>query len=163
MKNFQIEFKWGIIFSIFTLFWMYFEKSMGWHTEHISKHQTYTNLLIIPLFFIIIISFALLEKKKKYYKGFITWEQGVISGSIISIIICLLTPMIQAIFINYISPNYYNDAAIQLSERGVISLEKAKEVYNLKASIIDAVVFNLAMGIVTSAIVSIFIKKKPTE
>ncbi|WP_121667482.1 DUF4199 domain-containing protein [Mesonia aquimarina] len=158
MKNFSIEFKWAMVFTVFSLIWMYVERSLGWHSNSIFNHQIFTNLLIIPLLFIFTITFGLREKKRMYYDGIISWEQALVSGGIISVIICVFTPALQYIFSEVISPEYFEKAAIQLSERGGTSIEKAKDVYNLKASIIDAVVFNLAMGIVTSAIVGAFIK-----
>jgi hypothetical protein len=64
MKKRLIEIKWGLIFVIMMLLWMYFEKSMGWHDENIAEHATYTNLVAIPS--IIVYVLALLEKRKKY-------------------------------------------------------------------------------------------------
>ena len=160
MKNFRIEFRWAIIFTTFSLIWMYIEKTLGWHSDFIFNHQFFTNLLVIPALYIFIITFGLKEKRRVHYDGVISWEQAMISGGIIAVIICIFTPALQYIFSNIISPKYFDNAAIQLSKRSGTTLEKAKQIYNLRASIIDAVVFNLAMGIVTSAIVSIFVKKK---
>lgn len=159
MKNYSIEFKWAMIFTAFSLIWMYVEKSLGWHSDAIFNHQIFTNLIIIPLLFIFIITVGLREKRRMSFQGNMTWEQGLVSGGIIAVIICVFTPLIQYIFAEIISPDYFERAATQLSERGGTSIESAQEVYNLKANIIDAVVFNLAMGIVTSAIVAAFLKK----
>ncbi|WP_304038224.1 DUF4199 domain-containing protein, partial [Mesonia mobilis] len=90
MKNFRIEFRWAIIFSMFTLLWMYFEKSMGWHDELISKHAIYTNLIAIP--YLIIFVIALINKREKDFNGVMTWKQGLVSGTIISAIIAVFTP-----------------------------------------------------------------------
>ena len=44
MKNFSIELKWGIIFIITGLFWVWFEKLMGLHDVYVSQHPLYSNL-----------------------------------------------------------------------------------------------------------------------
>jgi len=163
MKNFNIELKWAAIFSVISLIWMYIEKSLGWHSTAIFKHQIFTNLIIIPLLFIVILTFGLREKRKTKYSYSMTWEQGLISGGVISVIICILTPLLQYNFAEVISPEYFDLAAKQLSERGGTSLKSAHDVYNLKANIIDAVVFNLAMGIVTSAIIAAILKKPASK
>ena len=76
MKNFQIEFRWSLIFSIALLLWMYLEKSVGLHDEHIGKHAIYTNLFAIVA--IIIYVFALRDKKKSFFNGSMNWKQGFI-------------------------------------------------------------------------------------
>ncbi len=48
MKKRLIEIKWGLIFVIMMLLWMYFEKAMGWHDEYIADHATYPNFVAIP-------------------------------------------------------------------------------------------------------------------
>ena len=37
MKKYSLEIKWGVIFAISTLVWIYFEKAMGWHDELIAQ------------------------------------------------------------------------------------------------------------------------------
>ena len=67
MKKVGIEIKWGIIFSLVTLLWMWLEKSMGLHNENIEKHATLTIIFAVPA--IIVYVLALLDNKtpvKKY-------------------------------------------------------------------------------------------------
>lgn len=161
MKNFRIEFKWGIIFSVFTLLWMYFEKSMGWHDELIAKHAVYTNFIAIP--YIIIFVFALINKRDQYYKGVMSWKQGLISGTIISAIIAVLAPLVQYIVSYYVTPDYFENVIAYTVESGRMTQEGAEAYFNFNFYVIQAVFGSLAMGIVTSAIVAAFVKKKPKE
>lgn len=158
MKNFRIEFRWAIIFSMFTLLWMYFEKIMGWHDELISKHAMYTNLIAIP--YIIIFVFALINKREKDFNGVMTWKQGLVSGTIISAIIAVLSPIVQYIVSYYITPDYFSNVINYSVESGRMSQEGAQAYFNFNSYLIQGIFFSLAMGIVTSAIVSIFVKKK---
>lgn len=88
----KIEVKWALIFSLTSIIWMYVEKSMGWHGEHIDQHPTMTNLFTIIM--ITIYLFALLEKRKSL-GGFITWKQAFISGLTIAILVTILSPTTQ--------------------------------------------------------------------
>lgn len=64
LKQFGIEMKWGIIFSVMTLIWITMEKAVGLHDQYIDKQMIYTNLIAIPA--LILYFLALLEKKKKF-------------------------------------------------------------------------------------------------
>ena len=107
MKKYSIEIRWGIIFFLIGLLWMYFEKAMGWHDELIGKHETYTNFFAIIA--ILIYVFALLDKRKSYYGGKMTYKEGLISGLIISVVVALLTPFSQWITNTYITPDYFEN------------------------------------------------------
>src|SRR5690606_2992637 len=107
MKKFAIELKWAILFCIITLLWMLFEKGQGWHGELIEKQATYTNFFAIPA--IVLFVLALLDKRRNYYAGFMTWKQGFFCGLIISIIVAILSPLVQWITATYISPDYFQN------------------------------------------------------
>ena len=61
MKKYTVEIKWALIFVVFALVWMVFEKWMGWHGEHIDKHATYTNIFAIPAIVIYVLAVAVGE------------------------------------------------------------------------------------------------------
>jgi len=161
MKNFKIELKWGLVFSLFTVIWMFFEKSMGWHDEHIAKHPIYTNFIAIP--YIIIFVLALLDKREKYYNGIMSWKKGLISGTIISVIIAIFSPLVQYIVSFHISPEYFDNVIKFAVENGRMTQEGAEAYFNFNSYLIQGIFFSLAMGIVTSAIVAAFVKKKPKQ
>lgn len=163
MKNLRIEFKWAMIFTFLSVIWMYMEKNMGWFDNAIFNHQFYTELIIIPLLYVIVLVFGLREKKKNYYSNKITWEQALVSGGVIAVIVCVFSPLLQYYFSTYISPHYFENATEVMFENSRVTRESAQDVYNLKASMIDAILFNLAMGIVSAAIIGIFIKTPKKE
>jgi len=47
MKNYKIEFKWAVIFTLMMLLWMYIEKLAGLHDENINLHPIYSNFVAI--------------------------------------------------------------------------------------------------------------------
>lgn len=158
MKNISIEIKWGVIFVLVALGWMFLEKSLGWHDEHIDRHATLTNFFAIPA--ILIYVFALLDKKKNYYKGQMTYLQGFLSGLVISIIVTVLSPFSQYITLEYITPDYFTNVIEYSVSSGELTQDAAEEWFNLQSYIIQATIGALVMGVITSAIVAIFTKSK---
>ena len=158
MNKIAIEIKWGIIFTITGLAWMYLEKMLGWHDELISKHPIYTMLFSVVA--IAIFVFALKDKKKNYFQNQMDWKQGFLSGCIVSVIVALLSPMSQYITSEFISPNYFQNAINFAVENNRMTLEDAQAFFNLKSYIFQGAYGAISMGIVTSAIVAFFIKSK---
>lgn len=158
MSKFRIEIKWAIIFTVATILWMIFEKSMGWHDTLIAKHAIYTNLF--ALIAITVYVLALLDKRKLDYNGKMTWKQGFVSGIILSVIVALLSPFAQYVTHTMISPDYFPNIIAYVVESGKMSQEAAENYFSLNSYILQSVFGALTMGIVTSAIVAIFVKKQ---
>ncbi|MCF4102101.1 DUF4199 domain-containing protein [Gillisia sp. M10.2A] len=158
MKNFKIEIKWGLLFVLAGLLWMLFEKSMGWHDALIADHAWYTNLFAFVAILIYVL--ALKDKKKNFYDGRMTWQQGFISGVVITAIVALFAPISQYVTATYISPEYFNNMIAYSVDNSTMSQEQAEAYFNLKSYVIQAIFGALAMGVVTSAIVAFFVKSK---
>lgn len=158
MKKFAIEIKWGVIFTIVSLLWMFMEKQLGWHDELIEKQAIYTNFFGIVA--IVIYVLALLDKRKNFFNGVMTWQQGFVSGMIISVVVAILSPLAQYISLEIISPEYFDNLISYAVENGRMTQENAEAYFNLKSYIIQSFFFALVVGIVTSAIVALFIRTK---
>ena len=158
MKKFTIEIKWGIIFFVVTLIWVFFEKIMGWHDELISKHAMYTNFFGIIAIGIYLL--ALYDKRKNFFKGKMSWQQGFISGIVLTIVITLLSPLAQYITSTIITPDYFNNMISYSVENGRMSRENAEAYFNLESYVIQAIFGALAVGVVTAAIVALILRKK---
>ena len=158
MKKIKIETKWAITFSIMILVWMFIEKLAGFHSEHIDKHPVYTNFIIIPT--IIIYVLALLDKRKNVYNGIMTYKQGLISGLIIALIVTILSPLTQYITSTIITPDYFSNVIKYVVNEGEMNQIEAENYFNLKSYIIQALIGAPIMGIVTTAIVAIFTRRK---
>lgn len=158
MKKFSIEIKWGIIFSVVSLLWMFLEKGLGWHDENISQHAIYTNLFAIVA--IVLYVLALLDKRKNFYNGTMTWSQGFVSGIVISTVVAVLSPLAQYITHELITPDYFENVIEYSVESGAMKREAAEEYFNLTSYIIQSFFFALVVGVVTSAIVAYFVKRK---
>ena len=160
MKKFEIEFKWALYFTGFNMLWLSLEKVLGWHDELIQFHTFYSLLIIFPQ--VVFFYLAIREKKKQYFKGKITWQQGLLSGGILSILIAALSPATIYYMNMFLSPEFI-DLAI---EKYVMSGGKeasAKNFHNLEAYIKNAILFNVSMGVIISAVVGFFLQTRNTK
>jgi len=137
---------------------MVLEKLVGLHDEHIDKHPIYTNFIAIPA--IAIYVFALLDKRKNFYKGAMTYKQGFITGLIITAIVTVLSPLTQYITSTIITPEYFPNMINYSVETGKLTQEAAEEYFNLKNYLLQVIIGTPLMGILTTAIVAIFTRKK---
>ena len=158
MRKYFTEIKWGVIFAIVFLLWMLLEKSLGWHGEKIDRHPTFTNLFGIVS--IALYVFALLDKRKRDFGGKMSYRQAFVSGVIISLVVALLSPLTQWVTHTLISPDYFENAIAYGLETGYYDTAvEAREFFNLRAYILQSSVGAFVMGVITSAIVAIFVKK----
>ncbi|MGB3776011.1 MAG: DUF4199 domain-containing protein [Leeuwenhoekiella sp.] len=159
MGKIKLEIKWALLFVGASLAWILLEKLAGLHSTHIDKHMYLTNLFAIPANIIYVL--ALKDKKKKEYHGQMTYKQGFISGLVITVIVALFSPLTQWITSTIITPEYFPNVIEYSVETGYYaSLEEAEEYFNLKNYIIQSVIGALIMGVITSAIVTIFVRTK---
>lgn len=159
MKTRTIEIKWAIIFSVVGLLWMLLEKLTGLHSTHIDKHMYLTNLFAIPA--IIMMVLALKDKKRNFYKGQMSYKQGFVSGLIISVFIALLSPLTQWITSTIITPEFFPNVIAYSVETGYHkSVAEAEAYFNLKNYIIQSSVGALIMGIITTAVIMVFLQTK---
>lgn len=158
MKNFAIEIRWGIQFSLVSLVWMIFEKTMGWHDALINKQAIYTNLfafLAIGIYFL-----ALYDKKKHFYQGVMDWKQGFVSGMILSTVIAVLSPVVQYITFTFITPNFFRNIIEYAVAHKIQTQEQAQLYFSMKSYIIQSIFGAFSFGVLTSAILAFVLKTK---
>ncbi|MEM9929242.1 MAG: DUF4199 domain-containing protein [Bacteroidota bacterium] len=157
MNNLKHALKWGIIFTIAGLAWMVLEKTMGWHDEKIAQHPTYTNIFAVVA--IAVYVFALRDKRKEL-GGTMSWKQGFIAGVLVSVVVAVLSPLAQWITYSFISPDYFANAQAYSVSTGKVTQEQAESFFNLRSYILQASIFGLVVGVITSAIVALFVRRK---
>ncbi|MGG7036894.1 MAG: DUF4199 domain-containing protein [Flavobacterium sp.] len=158
MKNYSIEIKWAIRFTLLVLTWSIAEKLTGLHDAYISKYWLYSNLFAIPA--VIFYFLALNEKKKYFFNGNITWQQGFVSGVVLSFLIALLNPFAQYVIYSSITPHFFENIIEYKLKNTRISAQSLQAVFNLTTQILQTTFGSLSMGIITGALVSLFIKTK---
>ncbi len=158
MKGIKIEFKWALIFIIAGLLWMFLERLVGLHDELIDQHATWTNLFAIPAILIYVL--ALRDKRENFYQGVMNYKQGVISGLIITLIVTLFTPVSQYLTSELITPDFSPNAIEYAVQTGKMTHEKAVEYFNFSNYVLMGLIYAPVMGIITTLIVAIFVRKK---
>lgn len=162
MQQRMIEVKWALIFVGVMLLWMALERAVGLHDQHIDKHMMLTNLFAIPA--IAVYVFALREKRTRYYKCAMTYRQGFVSGLIMSLMIMLMSPMVQWVISTVISPHYFaNVIEYSLATGFHQSREAAEAYFSLENYMFQSAVGALIMGLLTSAIVAFFLRAKSDQ
>ncbi|WP_303922753.1 DUF4199 domain-containing protein [Draconibacterium sediminis] len=158
MKKFAIEIKWAILFAVILLVWMYGERLAGLHDENIEKHAIVTNFFALVAIAVYVV--ALLDKRKNDFNGKMTWIQGFISGLVITLGVTILTPLTQYLTVEVITPHYFENMIRYAVENGLQTQEEAEGYFNLQSYMIQSIIATPLMGLVTSAIVAIFTRKK---
>ena len=162
MNNIKIEFKWALIFTAVTLLWMVIEKLVGLHDQYIDYHLYLTNLFMIPA--IVMMVLALKDKKNNFYDGIMSYKSGLVSGTILSAIIGLLSPLGQWITTYIITPEYFPNVIKRSVEIGYYATTAEAEAYfNYTNYAIQGAVGGFIMGVITSAIAMIFIRSKTSS
>lgn len=161
MRNIKLELKWAVIFIVMQLIWMLLEKASGLYSIRIAKHSTYSNFIAIPAIAIYVL--ALLDKRNYFFDGSMTYLQGFITGLKITVFVTLLTPLLQYVVSTGIAPEYFPNM-IEYSVRiGSMTQDAAEAYFNMKNFILQGVMFTPVMGIVTTLMVALFVKRKPKE
>lgn len=159
MKNIKIEIKWAVFFAIMTLSWMLLEKLSGLHGKHIDYHLYLTNLFAVPAIWFMVLE--LKDKKKNFYNGRMTYMQGLVSGIILSLIIAVLSPLTQWIISYVITPEYFPNVIKRSVELGYYkTTAEAQAHFNYKSYAISSTIFAFVFGVVTTAVVMLFLCKK---
>lgn len=158
MKNLTTEIKWAITFSLVMMAWMLMEKSLGWHDEKIADHAKLTTFFAIPA--IAVYVFALIDKKKNDLNGYMTYRQGLISGLWITLFVAILSPLVQYIISQWITPDYFANVIAHSVSTGELTQEEAESYFNLKSYMIQSLIGAALMGVITSLIVAFFVRSK---
>ncbi|WP_019037066.1 DUF4199 domain-containing protein [Psychroflexus tropicus] len=157
MKKFEIELKWATAFTAISIAWVYLEKFLGYHDEHVSSQAVFSFWLLVPQALIYIV--AIRQKREKYYGGEITWQKAFISGVVLSAVIAGLSPAAIYLMTEFISPQFLSNIVEVRAEQG-IPREGLVQIYNLNSMVSQAIFNNLATGVFFSAVIALFLKNK---
>lgn len=159
MNKIRIEVKWGFLFSLVGLVWMLLEKVTGLHDQYLDYHLYLTNLFAIPALLVMVL--ALKDKKKNFYAGDMTYSEGMLSGVVLSLVIAILSPLTQAITSFIITPEFFPNVIKRSVELGFYATEEdAASYFNYGNYARQGFLMSLMMGVITTAIVMIFIRSK---
>jgi len=158
MSRYQIDIKWGLIFTVAAILWMVGERLAGLHSDHIDKHALYSNGFAIVA--IAVYVFAMRDKKANYYDGQMSYKQGLVCGLAVTLVVALLSPLSQYLTVSVLSPKFFANSINYTVAQQTMTQVEAEAYYNLKNFMILGMGFGFGMGIVTSAIIAVFVRSK---
>jgi hypothetical protein len=158
MKAIRTEVKWAVLFTMMSVAWLFLEKVVGLHDKYIEQHPIFTNLFAIPAIWFYVL--ALKEKKKNHYKSKFTYKNAVLSGFVLTLIITLLAPLGTYISVEYISPEFFENAIKASVAMEYYTQQEAIDTFNTSNYMLQSLMFTPIFGIITTLIVSIFIRSK---
>ncbi|MCB0428644.1 MAG: DUF4199 domain-containing protein [Flavobacteriales bacterium] len=158
MKSFgRIEFKWAVIFSVFSIAWVFFEKSMGWHDRLIDRHDSMTLLIVLPSALIYVL--AMRDKRKRHTEREWGWLYAFRSGLGLTGFITLLTPLVGWFCLTYVSPDFFaNMIHYMVNEQGQ-DPDDMERYFNMSAYITMFMVGRATLGIAGSALLAVWVRK----
>ncbi len=143
----RTEIKWGVIFSLSTLVWAFIEKVGGFHDARLEQHPWFSMLFMIPA---VAIYFFAMRDKRKQLGGAMNFKQGFMFGLGVSVIVAVLSPLLQWVTHRVISPNYFANIIRLSVGTGRMTQEQAEAFFNLNSYIIQSSIFALVAGVITT-------------
>lgn len=134
------------------------EKFFGLHDKYISEHSFYTSFFGIAA--IVIYLSALYDKRKNYHNGFMSWQEGFKSGAILTLGIVILSPFVQLLISEIITPEYFTNMRKYSVEAGEMSREEADAYFSTKNYLIQSMVWAAITGLITAAIAALILRRK---
>jgi hypothetical protein len=159
VRKFEIELKWAVAYNVLFILWTALEKALGWHDVRVGMQPIYTNLFflaVVPLYAV-----ALLDKRKNCYHMQMTWAQGFISGTIMSVIAALINPVALSVSYQAVSPDFLANISHYYIVNHHFTAEKAAHYFSLRSYIIQNTSAGISFGVLISAVVALFVKSKP--
>ena len=157
MNQYRTELKWGLVFVGMSLLWMLGERLAGLHDERIAHHAVYTNLIAIPA--ILIYWLGLREKRDHDYGGKMSWRQGFVAGLLMTAVVVVLTPVSQWLTARVISPDYFTNAIEYGVANELTTRAEAEQFFSFGNYVLMATLGALVMGVFTSAVVALFVRR----
>jgi len=156
MNNYKLEIRWGFIFSVAMLLWLLLERLVGLHSTYIAQHIMWTNLFAIVA--IAIYVFALRQKKIHELNGRMTWKQGFMCGVGVTVVVAILSPLTQWLAHTFVSPHFFTNMVEYAVSSGNMTEAQAVDYFSLQSYMVQAVIGAVAMGVITSAVVALFVR-----
>lgn len=152
------EIKWGLVFAVAIIIWMLIERASGLHSDNIEYHAIVTNLFAVVA--IVIYILALRDKRSSLPDGKMSWRQGFVCGLKISVVVAVLSPLVQLLVHSVISPEFFPNMREYAVTSGMMSETRANQYFSLLTYSFQSAVWALGMGVITSAVVAVFLKRQ---
>ena len=158
MKQFSIEFRWAFTFLLAQTLWIMFERTLGFHDEKLQYQPLFSMLFNFILIAIYIL--AIRDKKIKIYKGQMTWQEGFVTGLMLTLIIALFTTMTEYTKHHVISPYLLDDMKAMILEEKRMTNEQADKYFSFSKTLSNSIFFTISIGVLITSIAAWIMKSK---
>lgn len=147
----RIEIKWGVLFSLAGLLWLAGERLLGLHDEWIAWHAGLTNLFFFPA---VTMMYLAIRERRRALGGQIRFLAAMVSGTIVSLVVALLSPLAQFIGHRWISPHFFARASVHAVSTGKLTIEQADRYFNLSSYMLQASLGAIVAGLLTTLVLA---------
>jgi hypothetical protein len=152
MSSYSYEIRLGLLLALSGLLWVTLEYAVGLHTVYIPLHPKVTMIYaLVPIF---IIYKAITHRRDVVLGGALPWGQGIAAGMVVSAVTALLGAPGQWVFHRFINPGFFPAMIDYAVTHGKATQAEAEGYFNLKSYAMQATVGPLAMGLMTSIMVT---------
>ncbi|CUS49342.1 MAG: protein of unknown function DUF4199 [Idiomarinaceae bacterium HL-53] len=157
MKTYQQEIKWGLVFCVALLLWALLERVLGYHSTRIEQHPSFTMIFAIVAISIYVLALRSIRAAKG---GVLSYKDAFLSGLVITVVVAVLSPLMQWIVHRIISRNFFANAIEYAVSSGKQTQSEAEAYFNFSSYLMQSAIGALVMGVVTTAIVAVFVSRR---
>ena len=150
--------KWALIFFGMTIFWICFEKWMGWHGPQIGQHATFS--LFYDGLFVLVFLLAFRDQRHQDPEFGSSWHARLLYGLALTLAVTALSPIVQYLWHQVISPEFFPNIIEMAVEHQILSKAQAEAQFNLASYIRQNLIGTFIFGVLSTGILSIFIRNR---
>lgn len=133
------------------------EFALGLHSTYIALHPYISPIFVLVGIFVLYLG---MKDHKTRHGGEVEYLPSFLSGVYISIVFTILSPLVSYVFHTFINPDFFDSMINAAVLNGFMIEEKAKDYFSLRSYIQQGIVGSFIFGIVTSAIIALFLRKR---
>lgn len=155
----KLELKWVAIIFVVHILWHIAEKMLGIYGANVAYKD-----ISGPLFLVVYggIMFLAISDLRSKNRGYLNRRHGFLSSLFISFVLVALAPVMVALLVFVISPDFFNDMIIATTDSGIYSSYAAAEnEFNFWSFVRLYMVSYLLAGALSGALWSFLLHKMP--
>lgn len=156
----KLEVKWGLIFSLASLLWVIGEYLVGLHDRFVDRQAVLTNLFFFPA---VLIMYLAVREKKVRQGGRIGFNEALLCGIGVSVIVAILAPAVQYVFSRWINPRFFEEMIRHAVGSGKLTLEQARQHFNLNAYMLMSSIGAIGAGGLTSLALALVMRTRDAK
>jgi hypothetical protein len=155
----KVELKWVAIVFVLHVLWHIGERVLGFYSDKIAYHEFSGTAFMLVYGLIMFLAIADIRSQNR---GYLNRRHGFLSGLFISLVLVALAPLMIAILLFAIQPDFFDKLIIAATENGEYSVyEAAQQEYNYWSFVRLYMAGYLLVGALSAALWSFILHKMP--